>query len=127
MITLTLPHPLPGLPALSRFVLNQVWDSPGLYSLESSEVDEVKLFVLDPRVHLPDYKPSLKGVLGGIGNPDVETEAKVFVIVNTADAQPVVNLLAPLVVNTETLQAAQVVLDNQNYPVRAPLRMLSPA
>lgn len=124
MTTLQFPESLPGLAPLKEFTLSAVEDSVGLYSLDSAELSEVKFFLLDPALHLPDYSPSLQGHLDTIGDPDPQ-EVRTLVIVNTSDREPHVNLLAPLVINATTRQAAQVILDSQQLPVRAPLPGLS--
>lgn len=118
------PSSLPGLAPLRFFTLSAVQDAVGLYSLDSLELPEVKIFLLDPGIHMTDYAPDFEGQLDVIGNPAPEN-LLVLVIVNTSDSQPHANLLAPVVIHTQTSQGAQIILDSQDLPMRAPL--LSPA
>lgn len=129
MITLNFPQPLSESTTdsrlLSRFGLNQVFNSPGLYSLDSLEAPEESFCVIDPRIHFPDYTPSVDGLLGGIGSPSAQ-ERKVFVFIDLGQVHPADDLTSLLVVNCETLQATRVVVTAQNQPARDPAEMLSP-
>ncbi len=71
----------------------------------------------------PDYNPELSDEwVETLGLRRVE-DALVLVIVNAGAsiAEATVNLLAPIVINTVTLHAAQVVLSDPSLPLRAPL------
>ncbi|MGJ9424599.1 flagellar assembly protein FliW [Nesterenkonia halotolerans] len=114
------PASLPGLEPLKTFRLTAVEGSTGLYSLDSTELPEVRLFLLDPAVHLPEYSPRTQGQLSLLGDPAVEG-VRVLVIVNTSDGAPHVNLLAPVVLDVLSAQGAQVILEGQDLPVRAAL------
>lgn len=114
------PASLPGLEPLKTFRLTAVEGSTGLYSLDSTELPEVRLFLLDPAVHLPEYSPRTQGQLSLLGDPAAEN-VRVLVIVNTSDGAPHVNLLAPVVLDVLSAQGAQVILEGQDLPVRAAL------
>lgn len=114
------PASLPGLEPLKTFRLTAVEGSTGLYSLDSTELPEVRLFLLDPAVHLPEYSPRTQGQLSLLGDPAAE-DVRVLVIVNTSDGAPHVNLLAPVVLDVLSAQGAQVILEGQDLPVRAAL------
>lgn len=114
------PASLPGLEPLKTFRLAAVEGSTGLYSLDSTELPEVRLFLLDPAVHLPEYSPRTQGQLSLLGDPAAE-DVRVLVIVNTSDGAPHVNLLAPVVLDVLRAQGAQVILEGQDLPVRAAL------
>ncbi|WP_218220623.1 flagellar assembly protein FliW [Nesterenkonia sp. Act20] len=120
MTSIHFPASLPGLEPLKDFTLAEVDGSTGLYSLDATELPEVRLFLLDPAVHLPDYSPRTQGQLSALGNPRSE-DVRVLVIVNTSDGAPHVNLLAPVVLDISRAQAAQVILEGQDLPVRAAL------
>ena len=113
--------PLPGFPEATTLSLEPVEGAIGLYSLVSAQVAELRLFVLDAAVHLVDYKPVFTNEQSAlIGNPE-SGDRSVLAIVNTTDSQPTVNLFAPLLVNAGTGFCAQVILEGQDWPLRAPL------
>jgi flagellar assembly factor FliW len=80
-----------------------------------------RLFVLDASLHLPDYTPVLTDEV--FDTLDVSTPENVLllVIANPGEAGTSVNLLAPIVVNATTGMCAQVILDDQDWPLRAQL------
>jgi flagellar assembly factor FliW len=122
---LTVATPLPGMESLTTFSLVPVEHAVGLFSLESTEDEEVRLYLLDSATHLPDYRPRFSDEqLGRIGTP-AAGGLSILTIVNTSGGRPTVNLLAPLLVNDAPGACAQVILDGQDWPLRAPL--LAPA
>lgn len=125
-MNLTFPESMPGLAPLQSFTLSEVEPGLKLYSLNSIQIPEVSFLLLDTQTHLNDYRPKLKGQLEAIGSPKPE-DTVVLVIVNLSQDQPHANLLAPVVINTATSRAAQVILDNQSYSVAEPLVQLKQA
>lgn len=113
-----------GLPAATQFVLTPVSpDAPpdSLFQLLRSVDGSVSMVVTAPTALFPDYEPDL---------PDDEletlgvTEAGEVLLLNpvTLDADNscvYVNLMGPLVVNTSTLDARQIVLADADWPLRA--------
>lgn len=120
MSQLQFPASLPGLEPLSQFTLTEVPDAVGLYSLDSVEMPEVQLFLLDPAAHLKDYTPDLHGHLSAVGNPRPD-QCRLLVIVNASEGTPHVNLLAPVILNIGTGEGAQIILNSEDYSVRTPL------
>ena len=122
---LELAAPLLGLPGHVRYALEALDDSGVLFALRSVPADDadaaVRLFVVSPAAHFPDYAPTIDaGLLAW--DADAEHTAVLAVVHPGQGAQdgPTVNLLAPLVVDTRTGRAAQVVLDG-DWPLRAPV------
>jgi len=112
--------PMPGLSPHTAFTLEQIAGAEGLYALRASDAD-VRLFVLDPFSgdYDHDYDPRLSSdVRAGIGAVD-DSEIRVFVVANPADDGVYINLRAPVLIHRETGRAAQVILDDQDYPIRA--------
>ena len=116
---------LPGFPDAVRFTLVS-WsgDSPfSILTCLDTEDGAPEFLVAPPAVFFPDY----------VAEVDDETAARVelvdpedallLVIVNVADGprQATANLRAPILVNTQTRQAVQAVLDDLEQPVRQPL------
>lgn len=121
MSTLVAATPFPGLDTAGIFELTAVDGAQGLYSLESAQVAGLRLFVLDADLHLPEYNPVFTDAQRTlVGEPDA-ADRSVLVVVNTADQDPTVNLLAPILINDITGYCAQVILEGQDWDLRAPL------
>ena len=73
-------------------------------------------------MYLPDYAPVISDE--DCAKLDVHTaeDALVLVVANPADDGTTMNLLAPIVVNASTGASAQIILDGQDYPLRAQLQ-----
>lgn len=115
--------PMPGLDDLTRFALVRLDDAGALFSLRSLEQAAVRLVVAAPWVCAPDYAPELDDdACDELGLSRAE-DAVVLLVVHpgTSATDSTVNLLAPIVVNATTGQAAQVVLSGTDLPLRAPL------
>lgn len=110
--------PMPGLSPYTSFALEQIAGAEGLYTLRAADAD-VRLFLLDPLSGDYGYAPALPAVvLSELGAAD-DSEIRVFVVANPADDGVYINLRAPVLVHGETGRAAQVILDDQAYPIRA--------
>jgi flagellar assembly factor FliW len=115
---------LPGFGDLRRFALVR-WggdDSP-LSLLKSLDREEVEFVVAPPAVFFPDYIPEVDDVTTERLNLNESADALVMVILTLGD-RPVdatANLLGPIVVNSHTLEAVQVVLAGSGHELRAPL------
>lgn len=110
--------PLLGFPTAITLSLDAVEGAVGLYSLVSAQAAELRLFVLDAAIHLPEYSPAFtRDQLALLESPE-DTNQSVLVIVNTANNQTTVNLFAPILVNTGTGACTQVILDGQDWPLR---------
>jgi len=122
---LELVEPLPGLPGHVRYVLEPLEDGGVLFALRSLPSDDkdapIRLFVVSPSVYFPDYSPTIDA--DALAWDAVAESTVVLVVVHPGRSDqdgPTANLLAPIVVDTRTGAAAQVVLDG-DWPVRAPV------
>lgn len=119
--TLTFVSPPPGLAPLTEFSLLEIPGASGLFTLQAATDQRTRLFVLDARVYLPDYSPVItddQAAALGLTDPD---DALVLVVTNPGESGTTVNLMAPIVVNSVTGRSAQVILDGQDWPLRAEL------
>lgn len=112
----------PGMMSLRTFALDALDDIGALFAMRSTEQSGVRLFVVPPRVYVPDYAPAIdaqtRAALGlGVDDPVL------LVVVHPGEGgePPTANLLAPVAVNPATGAAMQVVLDGDDWPLRAPL------
>jgi Uncharacterized protein conserved in bacteria len=119
--TLTFIAPPPGLAPLVDFTLDHIEGADGLYALRAKADTNRRLFVLDAAVHLPDYTPVLSDEQCEALDVFTPENVLLLVIVNPSEAGTTVNLMAPIVVNATTGACAQVILDDQEWPLRAEL------
>lgn len=123
----------PGMEGLTRFTLSGLDDVGLLFALRSVEDPSVRLFAVAPAPYFPDYAPHLdattRSEIGvGAANPSgpdsglAADPATLLVIVHPAQGEdgPTANLLAPVAVNSLTGSAAQAVLEDDRWPLRAP-------
>jgi flagellar assembly factor FliW len=118
-----------GLEPLVDFSLEGIEGAVGLYALrsdgaggvEGSDGADVRLFVLDAAVHLPDYSPVVTDEQSDALDLQDAGEALLLVVATPAASGMTVNLLAPIVVNVRTGAGAQLILEGQDWPLRAEL------
>ena len=118
---LTFVSPPPGLAPLTDFILDDVNGAAGLYALHAAADPAIRLYVLDAAVYLPWYNPEITDEQAAglsITDPD---EAMVLVVANPSEVGTTTNLMAPIVVNSKTGHCAQVILEGQDWPIRAEL------
>ncbi len=122
--TIELIEPMPGFPDARQFHLVELAAGGALYALRSAEDPSLRFLVVPPTVFFPDYAPEIDDAAATrLGLTSAE-DAVVLLVVTPGEtpADATANLLAPVVVNTATRQAAQVVLTDAALPLRAPLR-----
>ena len=88
-------------------------------------MDEPKfaLPVIQPSVIFQDYNPVVNDeLLLSIGNL---TEENLYVLVTVRVPTDItdmsVNLKAPFIINTDTMKAAQIIVENEDYQIRFPI------
>lgn len=119
--TLAFVTPPAGLAPLTRFTLNEVSGADGLYSLRAIDNGAIRLFVLDAAIYLPDYSPEISDEQCLAIDLHTAEDAMVLVVANPGENGARMNLLAPIVVNVRTGACAQVILDDQDWPLHAEL------
>lgn len=120
---LEMVRPLIGFPELTRFALARLDEDGTICDLRSLDDPDTSFVVVPPHVFFPDYGPevddSVVTELGLAGAEDLLT--LVVVTLGEGPADTTANLMAPVLVNHRTRRAAQVVLDDLDLPIRAPL------
>lgn len=119
--TLMFPHGLLGFEDESSFVVVPV-DDDGVYSwLQSTNDPALAFLVTAPHFFFDDYVPEVND--GDLEELDLrdESETLLLCLVTIADEDITANLLGPLVVNTRTRRARQVVLSEARWSTRVPL------
>jgi flagellar assembly factor FliW len=118
-----LVHPLPGFPDMRRFALVQMDDDGVLCQLRSLEDPSLRFLVMSPVPFFPDYAPEVSDeVVEELQITSVD-DVIVLLVLNAGDSldTTTANLMAPVVVNTATMRATQVILDDPSLPLAAPL------
>lgn len=118
---LTFLTPPPGLAPEVHFELEEIDGAAGLFALTAASGGNHRLYVLDASVYLPDYHPEITDDQRRQLELTTSEDAAVLVVANPALDGTTVNLLAPIVLNVHTGSCAQVILEGQDWPVRAPL------
>ncbi|MEV7608885.1 flagellar assembly protein FliW [Microbacterium sp. NPDC089320] len=112
--------PMPGLSPHTTFTLEQIDGAEGLHALRATDAD-LRLFLLDPRSGDYGYEPGIPAdARSEIGASD-DSEIRVFVVANPSADGVYINLRAPVLIHGESGRAAQVILEDQRYPIRARL------
>ena len=117
-------RPIPGFSSLRRWILAPAADDETtLYELASVERPEIRFMVATAYGFFPTYDVELDDeICEDLALAEAE-DALVLVVltVNKEPSSITANLLAPMVINSKTRDAAQVILAGSEYPVRAPL------
>ena len=115
--------PLPGFPGLRRFALARVVDDGTVCDLRSLDDPEVSFVVVPPAEFFGDYAPVVGDDVADALELRSADDALVLAMVTLGDsaADATANLRAPIVVNHRTRRALQVILDDPELPLKAPL------
>lgn len=117
-----------GLGPALDYTLRTLDDLGTVFALHGSPLENgspgPRLFLVHAAAHVPTYQPPVTGahlaMLGTDDAPASSADIATLVVLNPDSAGATVNLLAPVLVDTRTHRALQVVLDG-DWPVRAPL------
>jgi len=113
---------LPGFPGDRRFVLLTEDDNPICY-LQSVDDGDVAFVVADLAHIMPEYSPQVaEEHLDSIGECEDEDLLLLNICtISTAMEDSTVNLKAPIVINSVEKLGKQVICNNEEYLVNAPL------
>lgn len=115
-----------GFPDLTNFVLihdEERGSNAGLQWLQSMQETTFAMPVLNPLLVLKDYQPSINDeLLVSLGDFQ---ESDLFVLVTASIPSDItemtVNLKGPIVINTKSNIAVQVIVENAEYVVKFPI------
>jgi flagellar assembly factor FliW len=102
------------------FSLDAVDGAEGLFSLRSTDDAAVRLFLVDPAVYAPGYRPELSAAQLEPLGPGASS-VQVLLVANSGENGTTVNLLAPILFNPANGTCSQVVLEGGRWPVQARL------
>jgi len=117
--TISMAVPMPGFPAHREFVLVRLNDDGLLYAFTSVEDPELRFLVAPPEPFFPEYAPEIdESVFAALNTKDPD-RLLLMVVITAGVNETTANLLAPIVVDRDTMRAQQVVLSGSGLPVRA--------
>lgn len=118
-----LVHPLPGFPQHRRFALVQLDDDGVLCQLRSLDDPDLRFLVMPPAVFFPEYDPIVAEDVVADLQIDSTDDVIVLLVINAGDSlhTSTANLMAPVLINTVNRRASQIILDDPNLAIAAPL------
>ncbi|GAB4010177.1 flagellar assembly protein FliW [Nocardioides ultimimeridianus] len=118
-----LVRPLPGFPDDDRFALVRMDEEGVLFGFRSLGGSGLEFVVVPPATFRSDYAPEIgDDVVEDLAITDAD-DVMVFVLVRAGAslADTTINLRAPIVLNTVNHRACQVILDDPELPIAAPI------
>jgi len=122
LLELTLVGGLAGFAQSERYALVEVSSTSPLFRLCSLDLPGLDFLVVPPAVVFPDYAPEIDDASAArLALTDAE-DALLLVVLTVGEdpGSATANLMAPIVLNARTRQAAQVIVEG-THPLRAPL------
>jgi flagellar assembly factor FliW len=122
-VTYHFPQGLYGLEDYTTYRLEIPDHTLPFAYLQACEEERIRLLLAQPFAFYPQYEFRLSDEdLAALAHPNEKTVA-VWVTVNASESleRATINLLAPIVLNTEKAIGRQVVLHNSGYEIKAPL------
>lgn len=123
---ITFPGGIIGFPNLTQFALihdEERGNQAGIRWLQSMQEPAFAMPVMDPLCVRPDYNPQIEDeLLKPIGEL---TEADLLVLVTVTVPSDLtkmtINLKGPMIINATERKACQVIVENDEYPVKFPI------
>ncbi len=118
-----IPQGILGFPEVTRYCLVDPGDDTLILWLQSLDRPEVAFPVLEPKIFKADYIVKLSGAeLRELKLDRIDQSAVFSILTIPSDIQQMTaNLKAPLVINLQERVAKQVVLQENEYGVKAPM------
>ena len=121
---ISFPQGIIGFPELKDFLLIHDGDGNGnIKWMQSVQEPAFAMPVVDPLTVIPEYNPDIEDeLLKPLGEI---TEENMLVIVTITVPKEIekmtVNLKAPIIINSESRKAAQLIIDSGRYQVKFPI------
>ncbi|MGA0963049.1 MAG: flagellar assembly protein FliW [Ilumatobacteraceae bacterium] len=112
-----------GFPDMTRFALIKMNDEGLVYRLQSLESEAVNFVVVPAMPFFPNYSPVVDDDVADRFNLAAGADVLVLLIVTLGETfkQSTVNLMAPVLLDPARQVAEQVIIENADLSVRAPL------
>ena len=120
---ITLANGLMGFEENKKYVIlydNEKTEKSNISWLQSADEQSLALPVVNPLVIKKDYDPIVPDeLLEQLGDPEEEGYMLLVTMRIPSDPKEIsCNLKAPIIINTKTLLGAQLIVENEDYPVR---------
>ncbi len=118
---LLFPQGLIGLPWLKRFVLIQEEGLEPFFTLQSVDDSEFALWIVPSLFIDPSYAPPVEEVeIKDLGNQEDIVPMIIIWTEETENGQPktYANFKAPLLINPKIRKGIQIVIDEEDYPLK---------
>jgi flagellar assembly factor FliW len=122
-VILTFPRGLIGFPALTSYRLFEPKDGYPLKFLQAVDREDVSFTCIDVKAIKPDYVVPLseEDAQGLAIQQPADALILALVVIPADPLRMTANLAGPLVINIKTLQARQIVLNIDQYPLQFPV------
>lgn len=119
-IPIRFPNGIYGFEDVKEFLLLQEDESKVIWSLQASDRPYPTIIVVDPTIIMPGYAPKLTAAdLQSLGNPAPDDLCYLAVaVIRKKLEDSVVSLKSPIVINVKNRVGLQIILDENNYPLR---------
>jgi flagellar assembly factor FliW len=110
-----------GFESCREYVVVRHDDKSAFRWLQSLDEPAVAFPIIEPFTFRPDYAPTISDSDARMLNLQRETSTLLFVVVSVPGKDPrgmTANLLAPLVINAESRQGKQVIVQEEGYTTR---------
>ncbi len=114
---------IPGFPQIQQWALVRLDDLGSVFDLHALDGSGTRFVTVPSFSFFPDYAPEINDDVADLLELTDANDALVLLIVTVGADLPssTANLAAPVIVNSTKRKGAQVVLDDINLPLRAPL------
>ena len=117
----TFAEGLVGFPHLESFVLIQHDDDSQFRWMQSTDSGDIAFLLVDPARYVAGYEPEVPDSLAESLSLDEDTPRLVYTIVSIPPGKPeemTINLAGPIIINTESGRAKQVVIEDEQYAIK---------
>lgn len=113
---------LPGFDGLKNFELEAL-EQVGFFNLSSSDEENISLLLVDPYMYFPNYEVEIDdSVMSRLNINDAKDVLILTVVTLNNDVEKItLNLRAPIIVNINTGDSEQIILNREDYLVRQTL------
>ena len=121
-----MPFGMLGFPEEKRYAIIQHKENSPFFWYQSVDDPALAFVITSPFFFVPDYSVSLDDAINQMSWDDERIEEKVelYVVVNIPNGSPnkmTANLIGPILINTDTFQALQMVVTDSPYSHKFPL------
>ena len=123
---ITFPNGIIGFADMTKFTLifdEEQGSSAGIRWLQSLDEPGFAMPVMDPLTVKEDYNPEVDDeLLKNIGNVNADNILVLVTVTVPSDLTKMsVNLQGPIIINVDECKACQVIVDNEDCPVKYPI------